>query len=161
MHRIGIAGLLGIAVSQREIHCLHGHQRKQLRSPVVCAGRRLDEQRDDGPHLGVIGYGRIEQIADAASAEIDGDGAELRGRRCRDLVVRVGKDDTEQLQRFERQDDALVVSATGLIDLDAQAVDPGAVEIRARIAQHQLEQPVRRIEPADQVFTLGESKIEL
>lgn len=28
MHGIGVAGLVGMAVSQREVHRLHGHERK-------------------------------------------------------------------------------------------------------------------------------------
>ena len=160
MHGIGVAGLVGMAVSQREVHRLHGHQRKELRPPVVCAGRRIDEQIDDGPHLGGIRCRRIEQISDAAPTQVGGDGAKLRLRGCLDLVVRFGKGDTEQLQCFEHKDDALVVPAAGLIDLDAQAVDPGAVEIGARIAQHQLEQLVCRVKMAHQIFALGETQIE-
>ena len=55
-HRIGIAGLLGIAVSQREIHCLHGYQREQLRSPVGAPGAASTSSAMM-PHLGVIGTG--------------------------------------------------------------------------------------------------------
>ena len=60
MHSVGVAGLVGMAVSQREVHRLHGHQRKQLRPPVVGGGRRIDEQTDDGPHLGDVRRRRIE-----------------------------------------------------------------------------------------------------
>ena len=97
MHRIGVAGLVGIAVTQREVHRLHGHQRKQLRPSVVCAWRRIDQQIDDGPYLGGICYGRVEQITDAARTQVDGDGAKLRVRGRLDLVIRFGKGDTEQL----------------------------------------------------------------
>ena len=60
MHGIGVAGLVGVTVSQREVHRLHGHQRKQLRPPVVGGGRRIDEQTDDGPYLGDVRWRRIE-----------------------------------------------------------------------------------------------------
>src|SRR4051812_2193993 len=142
MHCIGVAGLVGVAVSQREVHCLHGYQRKQLGPSVVYAGRRIDEQIDDGPYLGGMGYRRIEQITDAAPSQVGGYGAKLRVRVRLDFFVRFGEGDAEQLQCLERKGDTLVVPAAGLIDLDAQAVDPGAVEIGVRNSQHQLEQTV-------------------
>ena len=161
MHGIGVAGLLGLTVSQREVHGLQRHQRKQLRPAVVCAGGGIDEQIDDRPYLGGIRHRRIEQLTDAAPTQVGADGLKLRVHGCPDLVVRFGKGDPEQLQRFERNNDAVVVAAAGLIDLDAQAIDPRAIEIGPGLAQHQVEQLVCRLKMAHQVFTLGETQIQL
>src|SRR3954465_3535906 len=98
MYCIGVAGLVGVAVSQREVHRFHGHQRKQFWPPVVCAGRRIDEQIDDGPYVGRMRCRRIEQIANAAPTQVGRYGAKLRVRGRLDLFVGFRKCDAEQLQ---------------------------------------------------------------
>lgn len=79
---------------------------------------------------------RIEQPTDAAPCQVGSDGQELRLNGGLDLVVGFWKGDPEKPQGFERKDHALVVPAAGLIDLDAQTVNSGAIEMGARLTQH-------------------------
>ena len=120
----------------------------------------VDEEIDNRPRDRVVGHRRGQQIPDRASIEANRKLGELRRDRGLDVLVGLGKGDAERSQRIQSDAERLAKFAGLRIQLDAQAVNLGLVQVRGRLVQERVEESDRRIEVAGQVLAFSEEQVE-
>jgi len=158
--RIGHAGGVGAAETQREIERLHGQQRIQFGAGRKYRGPHVGKQIVDDADLRVRAHRFAVQVRDRAPGHVARHRFAFGRQRRANARFGVREGDAEQVERIERHLAGVVETAPHLVQRQLHLRHPALFQAGAGMFGQQHEQVVGAFQVAAQVFAFGQRRMQ-